>query len=155
MDALAAVRDTVDALAGLTRGQVTVGIIGSISSPSLDLPGLLAGFHHDHPGIEITLTEAGSDALIGALRAGRLDVALVSAWHSSPNPSPTPTPPSCVASRWPVPSCAGASHSPGGRNSPPAPQPGHSSTTHAGNSPARAHRRQSFRDGKFRQCLES
>jgi DNA-binding transcriptional LysR family regulator len=75
--AVAAVRDTVDALAGLTRGHVTVGIVGSIASPNLDLPALLAGFHHDHPGVEITLSEAPSDALIGALRAGRLDVAFV------------------------------------------------------------------------------
>jgi DNA-binding transcriptional LysR family regulator len=82
--AVAAVRDSADALAGLTRGHVTVGIIGWISSPSLDLPGLLAGFHHDHPGIEITLTEAASDALIGALRAGRLDVALVAAGPALP-----------------------------------------------------------------------
>ena len=59
--AVDAVRDTVDALAGLTRGHVTAGIVGAISSPDLDLPGLLAGFHRDHPGIEITLTEAGSD----------------------------------------------------------------------------------------------
>jgi DNA-binding transcriptional LysR family regulator len=82
--AVAAVRDTVDALSGLTRGHVTVGMIGSISSPSLDLPGLLAGFHHDHPNIEITLTEAGSDALIGALRAGHLDVALIAAGPALP-----------------------------------------------------------------------
>jgi DNA-binding transcriptional LysR family regulator len=77
--AVAAVRDTVDTLAGLTRGHVTVGIIGSIASPSLDLPGLLADFHHDHPGIEITLSEAGTGTLIEALRAGRLDVALIAA----------------------------------------------------------------------------
>jgi DNA-binding transcriptional LysR family regulator len=77
--AVAAVRDTVDELAGLMRGHVTVGIIGAISSPSLDLPGLMASFHHDHPGIQITLSEAGSDALIAGLRAGRLDVALVAA----------------------------------------------------------------------------
>jgi DNA-binding transcriptional LysR family regulator len=82
--AVAAVRDTVDALAGLTRGHVTVGIIGSMASPSLDLPGLLAGFHRDHPGVEITLTEASSDALIAALRTGRLDVALVAAGPALP-----------------------------------------------------------------------
>jgi DNA-binding transcriptional LysR family regulator len=35
------------------------------------------------------------------------------------------------------PGCAGGSHSPGGRNSQPVPQPAPSSTTHAGNSPAR------------------
>lgn len=61
-----------------------MGIVGSISSPSLDLPGLLAGFHRDHPGIEITLTEAGSDALVGALRAGRLDVALIAVGPALP-----------------------------------------------------------------------
>ena len=82
--AVDAVRDTVDALAGLTRGHVTAGIVGAISSPDLDLPGLLAGFHRNHPGIEITLTEAGSDTLIGALRAGRLDVALVAGGPALP-----------------------------------------------------------------------
>lgn len=75
--AVAAVRDTAGALAGLTRGQVTLGILGPVASPALDLPGLLAGFHHNHPGIEITLTEAGSQALTTALQAGRLDLALV------------------------------------------------------------------------------
>ncbi|MDR0345641.1 MAG: LysR family transcriptional regulator [Nocardiopsaceae bacterium] len=82
--AVAAVRETADALAGLSRGQVTVGIVGAISSPSLDLPGLLAGFHHDHPGIGIRLTEASTGDLTAALRAGRLDVALISAGPELP-----------------------------------------------------------------------
>jgi DNA-binding transcriptional LysR family regulator len=71
------VRDSVDALTGLVRGRVTVGIVGAISSPRLDLPGLLARFHQDHPAVQITLSEADSDALVAGLRAGRLDVALV------------------------------------------------------------------------------
>jgi DNA-binding transcriptional LysR family regulator len=75
--AVAGIRDTVNALAGLVRGHVTVGIVGSIASPGLDLPGLLAGFHHSHPGVEITLSEAGSQGLADGLRAGRLDVALL------------------------------------------------------------------------------
>lgn len=82
--AVAAVRDTVDALAGLTRGHVTVGIVGSIASPSLDFPGLLAGFHREHPAVEITLTEASSDALSAALRAGRVEVALLAAGPAFP-----------------------------------------------------------------------
>jgi DNA-binding transcriptional LysR family regulator len=82
--AVAAVRDTVDALTGLTRGHVTVGVIGAISSPSLDLPGLLTSFHRDHPGVEITLSEDSSDALTGRLRAGRLDVALVATLPALP-----------------------------------------------------------------------
>lgn len=82
--AVAAVRDTADALAGLARGHLTMGIIGQIASSSLDLPGLLAGFHRDHPGIEITLTEGRSDDLIAELRAGRLDLALVALGHPLP-----------------------------------------------------------------------
>ena len=62
-----------------------MGIVGSISSPGLDLPGLLAGFHHSHPGVEITLFEAGSQSLVDGLRAGRLDVALV-AFGATPLP---------------------------------------------------------------------
>src|SRR3954447_3239236 len=64
MAAVAAMRDTVAALTGVTRGHVTVGIVGSIASPRLDLPALLAAFHHKHPGLEVTVTEAPSDALI-------------------------------------------------------------------------------------------
>ena len=82
--AVSAMRDTVDALAGLTRGHLTIGIPGSLSSPSLDLPGLLAGFHHDCPGIEITLTEDSSSALVAALRTGRMDVALVATGPAMP-----------------------------------------------------------------------
>lgn len=83
--AVAAVRDTVDALAGLTRGHVTVGIVGSVASPSLDLPGLLAGFRRDHPGVDITLTEASTRELIDALRTGRLDVALIAVGPALPD----------------------------------------------------------------------
>src|ERR1700730_5568531 len=59
LGAVAAVRVAVDELTGLVRGHVTVGIVGSLSS--LDVPGLLAGFHRDHPTVEIALTEATSD----------------------------------------------------------------------------------------------
>jgi len=78
LGAVAGVRAAVDALTGLVRGHVTVGTVASISSPHADLTGLLAGFHEDHPGVEFTLTEANSDQLVEALRAGRLDVALIS-----------------------------------------------------------------------------
>ncbi len=75
--AVAAITDTASALAGLARGHVSIGIPGSIASPGLDLPGLLAGFHRDHPGIEITLTEASTEQLTATLRSGGLDVALI------------------------------------------------------------------------------
>lgn len=84
LSAVAAGRDSIDALAGLLRGHLTLGTVASISSPSLDLPGLLAGFHHDHPGIEITLREASSDQLTDALLAGSIDLALIGLGPTQP-----------------------------------------------------------------------
>jgi DNA-binding transcriptional LysR family regulator len=77
LGAIAGIRQTADALSGLVRGHLSLGMVASISTPRIDLPAVLAGFHHGHPGIEITLTEAPTDQLLAALRAGRLDVALV------------------------------------------------------------------------------
>jgi DNA-binding transcriptional LysR family regulator len=76
--ALAAVSDmhiAVDELAQLVRGAVT---IGTVTSHSADIPGLLADFHADHPDVEITLSTDSSDALIEKVRTGQLDVAIVS-----------------------------------------------------------------------------
>ena len=42
----------------------------------VDLPGLLAAFHHCYPGVEIALREATTPILIDELEAGRLDLAL-------------------------------------------------------------------------------
>ena len=44
----------VDELAGLLRGHIA---IGTVTSHNVDLPGLLAEFHDDHPAVEITLAE--------------------------------------------------------------------------------------------------
>ncbi len=74
LKAVAGVRLVVDELAGLIRGHVAVGMVTSVS---FDLPGLLAGFHRDHPAVEITLSEDNSDGLLEGLRSGRLDVALI------------------------------------------------------------------------------
>jgi DNA-binding transcriptional LysR family regulator len=73
--AVAGARLAVDELAGLVRGRVAVGMVTSCSS--VDLPGLLADFHQDHPAVEITLSEANSDRLVEALQDGRLDAAFV------------------------------------------------------------------------------
>jgi DNA-binding transcriptional LysR family regulator len=84
--ALAAVdglRSVVDELTGLLRGRVAVGMITGCSS--LDLARLLAQFHRDHPGVEITLSEGNSDQLVQSLRDGRLDLA----WVGLAGPAPT------------------------------------------------------------------
>jgi DNA-binding transcriptional LysR family regulator len=78
LSSVADVRHTVDAMSGLLSGHLTIGTVASISTNSIDLPRLLASFHHHHERIEITLTETSSDELVEALRAGTLDIALLS-----------------------------------------------------------------------------
>ncbi len=76
--ALAAVDGTrlvIDELAGLVRGHVAVGMVTACAA--VDLANLLAGFHRDHPNVEITLSEANSDKLIRAVCDGHLDMAWV------------------------------------------------------------------------------
>jgi DNA-binding transcriptional LysR family regulator len=82
--ALAAVegaRLAVDELTGLVRGHVAVG---TVTSHNVDLPGLLAAFHDDHPAVEITLVEANTDQLVDDLRTGRLDAAIISVGATAP-----------------------------------------------------------------------
>jgi DNA-binding transcriptional LysR family regulator len=83
LSAVAGARLAVDELAGLVRGRVAVGMV---TSHNVDLPGLLAEFHHDHPAVEITLVEDNSDRLIDALRGGRLDVAIIALGAATPPP---------------------------------------------------------------------
>ncbi|TDD95379.1 LysR family transcriptional regulator [Actinomadura rubrisoli] len=83
--ALAAVegaRLSVDELTGLLRGHVTIGTIDW--SRALNLPGLLAGFHRDHPNVEITVTQDDTTSLADALRAGRIDLAFLSLGSEPP-----------------------------------------------------------------------
>lgn len=82
--ALAAVdgaRLAVDQLTGLLRGHVAVG---TVTSHNVDLPGLLAAFHQDHPAVDITLSEDNTDQLLDGLHTGRLDAAIVSLGAATP-----------------------------------------------------------------------
>ena len=82
LDAVANARVAIDELVGLLRGHVSVGTVAARGA--VDLPGWLAGFHRDHPGVEITLTEDSSGHLIDNLGAGRLDVALIGLADTAP-----------------------------------------------------------------------
>jgi DNA-binding transcriptional LysR family regulator len=77
LDAVANARLAVDELAGLVRGQVTVGMVSGCALPIL--AELLAGFHRAYPGVSIALTEQNSDRLIELLKDGQLDLALIGA----------------------------------------------------------------------------
>jgi DNA-binding transcriptional LysR family regulator len=75
LGAVAGARLAADELAGLLRGHVAVGMVSQCAS--LDIPDLLAGFHQQHPAIEITLAEDSSDHLTDGVRAGTYDLAFV------------------------------------------------------------------------------
>jgi DNA-binding transcriptional LysR family regulator len=84
LSAAAGARLAVDELTGLLRGHVTIGTLSSMASDDLDLPGLIAGFHADHPAVEISLTAANTDDLIEGLKTGRLDMAFISIGATAP-----------------------------------------------------------------------
>jgi DNA-binding transcriptional LysR family regulator len=82
LGAVTGVRAVVDELNGLVRGHVRVGMV--TAGPSVTLSDLLASFNARHPGVEITLTEDASDALLAAVRDGTLDLAVASLGPEAP-----------------------------------------------------------------------
>ncbi|MBB5853085.1 LysR family transcriptional regulator [Amycolatopsis umgeniensis] len=73
--AVAGVRQSVDDLTGLVRGQVAMGMVSSRGP--VNLPDLLERFHERHPAVDITLAEATSDVLLAGVADGRFDIALI------------------------------------------------------------------------------
>ncbi|RKT51578.1 LysR family transcriptional regulator [Saccharothrix australiensis] len=77
--AVDAARDAVAAVQGLLRGTLAVGSIQCLHA--VHLAAVLARFHELHPGVEVRVRQAGSDELVDAVRAGRLDLAFVASAH--------------------------------------------------------------------------
>jgi len=75
-------RDVADEMAGLMRGRIRLGMVTSCGVP--DMPALLERFHRDYPGIDISLVEDNSHALMDRVRDGTLDVALVALGMKDP-----------------------------------------------------------------------
>jgi DNA-binding transcriptional LysR family regulator len=67
----AAVRD----LLGLQRGRLSIGATPSLTTNLL--PPVLVAFHSQHPGLELTVHEAGSQDLVRRLEEGEIDLAVV------------------------------------------------------------------------------
>jgi DNA-binding transcriptional LysR family regulator len=83
--ALAAVggaRIAVSELAGLLRGRAS---LGTVTSPGVDLAGLLAAFHDLHPMIEMALSAGDTDQLAAELTTGQLDAAILSLGATPPD----------------------------------------------------------------------
>ena len=79
----AAVRQAVDEVNGLVRGQLTVGMVTACTVAALF--DALSAFHLACPAIEITLAEDHSDRLIDRVRAGTADLALIGAAGDLPD----------------------------------------------------------------------
>jgi DNA-binding transcriptional LysR family regulator len=81
LDALDAVAATAGRHGGLLAGRVRLGTVrgGAMSV----VTGPLASLARDHPGVEVVVTEDGSEALADDVREGRLDLALVG-WSGDP-----------------------------------------------------------------------
>ncbi|MDH6706528.1 DNA-binding transcriptional LysR family regulator [Kitasatospora sp. MAA19] len=80
----AAARQTAQDFDGLRRGHVRLGLVaGAALAPPTgvdDLPGLattLAAFRSAHPGISLSLAESTTGRMLGDLREGRLDLAVL------------------------------------------------------------------------------
>lgn len=68
-----AAKDAVDAVRGLLRGTLSVGVEQCVAGVSL--PKLLAAFHCEHPHMEIRLRQEGTTSLVDGVAGGRLDIA--------------------------------------------------------------------------------
>jgi DNA-binding transcriptional LysR family regulator len=68
-------RARVDAVRGLLRGQLTVGVIQSFSA--IDLPALFARYHRAYPAITLQLRHDSVPRLVRATGNGEVDLAFV------------------------------------------------------------------------------
>jgi LysR family transcriptional activator of glutamate synthase operon len=68
-----AARAEVDELRGVLRGRIWIGAL--LPAGDLDVPGLLARFSQDHPGVEVGLREGIAADMLRFLAADELDAA--------------------------------------------------------------------------------
>ncbi|MCG7524317.1 LysR family transcriptional regulator [Streptomyces sp. OfavH-34-F] len=68
-----AAREAVDAVRGLLRGTLSVGVEQCVAG--LRLPRLLAAFRRAHPHMDIRLRQEGTARLVDGVAGGRLDIA--------------------------------------------------------------------------------
>lgn len=71
LDELARAREELGRHAGVTRGRVRVAAT-TIDTPRL--PGALAAFHREHPGLQVALRHASSADVVGLVATGEVDV---------------------------------------------------------------------------------
>lgn len=73
--AAVSVRQAVDDVTGLLRGDLSVAMVTACTvTPLFDA---LAAFHRAHPGVAVTLSEDSSERMVAQVRDGTVDAALV------------------------------------------------------------------------------
>jgi DNA-binding transcriptional LysR family regulator len=72
----------VSELTGLLRGRAA---LGTVTSPGVDLAGLLTVFHVRHPMVEISLSAGDTDRLAAELKTGELDASILSVGATAPD----------------------------------------------------------------------
>ncbi|WP_250028761.1 LysR family transcriptional regulator [Paractinoplanes maris] len=82
LDAVADLRQAVDEVRGLVRGQLTVGMVTGCEVKPLFAA--LAAFRREHPAIGLDLIEDHSDQLVAGVRVSTVDIALVGVAGSPP-----------------------------------------------------------------------
>ena len=75
LNAVAGLRQVIDEVKGLVRGRLTIGMVTGCEVKPLFAA--LAAVNREHPGIALELAEENSDVLVGGVRAGLFDIALV------------------------------------------------------------------------------
>jgi DNA-binding transcriptional LysR family regulator len=81
-------KDAVVATRAEVLGELRVG--GDQCLGAIDVPELLARFHHRYPKVRVVFAQAGSYALLESMRMGELDVVFVAGSASSPRASIAP-----------------------------------------------------------------
>jgi DNA-binding transcriptional LysR family regulator len=76
-------REELAAVTGLQTGRVRLGAMQALGS--LDLPRAIAGFHREHPGVEVTLSEESTSRMQQLVVDGQLDLAIVALDVSIPD----------------------------------------------------------------------
>jgi DNA-binding transcriptional LysR family regulator len=72
---MAEARNAIDALAGITRGRLRIGMTQT-AGRALDLIALIGNFHRQYPEIELSTLSGPGGELIDAVHDGQLDVAV-------------------------------------------------------------------------------
>ena len=86
MASLAAAEHRIEDLKGLHGGKLVLG--ASFPIGIYVLPGLLAAFRKQHPGVAVTLDISLSDKIVAKIVANKLDLGLVSHEVQDPRVSP-------------------------------------------------------------------